>query len=247
MHWTGNIGQNYMRSMNSSGTVRQFCSALEFSGQDKNTVFVPYWMMQNIKVRNGSDITLKSVLKVPSGESTAIQPEDDSFFDILSVFGPQEFLENKMKNYSVLSKGERILVMHESKKFYIKIVETAPKDAISILGDVDLTVDFVGGEDYVPKVRESAGNEIGEALIAESFHEEVQHERENERHCELEDERENDVQWAEENEPDDCEFEDPWEEPERKIEKVTIDQEDPEIRRKRMREAALKRYEKLLV
>jgi len=150
------------KSMRKANKPRQFCSALEFSGKKKDEIYLPVWMMRNLKVKTGSSVTLKSVLNVPSGESITFKPENEAFFDLIAELGPQEFLESKMKHYSVLSKGERILITHERQKYYIVIVETQPKSVISILGDVDLNIEFAAGENVISTAGAATSHEISE-------------------------------------------------------------------------------------
>lgn len=47
-----------------------------------------------------------------------------------------------MRRYSVLCSDESIMIEHEGKKYFLRIVEVKPAGAISILGNVDLSVDF---------------------------------------------------------------------------------------------------------
>jgi len=221
------------KAMRKANKPRQFCSALEFSGKEKDTIYLPVWMMRNLKVKSGGSVTLKSVFNVPSGESATFKPEKEEFFDLIAQLGPQEFLESKMKHYSILSKGERILITHEKKKYYIDIVDTQPKSAISILGDVDLNIEFAGGEDMI-----ATGFESKHVEEIEGNGEQVEYERASGEGGHVEEEL------GEEDCGEDLDEFEQQVEPE--IVEETIDQEDADTRRARMRAAALKRYEKLL-
>ena len=54
---------------------------------------------------------------------------------------PRTILENSLRHYLCVSKGDTITVMFNKKKYLIDIVECKPKDAVS-LTNVDCEVDF---------------------------------------------------------------------------------------------------------
>jgi len=136
-HW-----KNDTKDILSNNKYRQFCSALEFSGKDTTKIYIPIWMFKSLRIKNGASITISSALNLPKGESITIQPDKTEFIDLIHELGPQAFLENAMKSYSVLSLNQRLLINIDDKRFYIKLTETKPKNVISILGDVDLNIEF---------------------------------------------------------------------------------------------------------
>jgi ubiquitin fusion degradation protein 1 len=58
------------------------------------------------------------------------------------VFASQILLETAMRNYTALSVGETIVIDVGGTKHWLDIVETRPEPAISLLGSLDLEVEF---------------------------------------------------------------------------------------------------------
>jgi len=223
--------QEATRDLAKQKKPRQFCSVFEFSGKKSNEMFIPHWMMKNLRVKSGQKVSLRSALKIVPGESVTLEPEKSEFFELISDLGPQAFLESAMKNYSVLSLNERLLIRALDKNYYVKIVKSLPKNVISILGDVDLNIDFQYPDGIEPVMAPKKKNTENSAEVVESIPSSIQ---------ELEQE-EKEVQVH-----SDADLKNPFsvleEEPEPQI---VIDQETPELRRKRMREAALARFQNL--
>ncbi|TMW65480.1 hypothetical protein Poli38472_008122 [Pythium oligandrum] len=128
----------------------QYCSVQEFSAPP-GQVFIPYWMMQNLYISEGQDVLLTSVLSLPRGIYCRLQPEDSAFLTIAAEIGPKLLLESALRRYSVLSEHETILIIHGEQRFYVRVVELKPARVVSILGDVDLTVDFTAPETADPR------------------------------------------------------------------------------------------------
>jgi len=119
----------------------QYCGSLEFSAP-KGNVYVPEWIMQNIGVREGEQVHIISVNDVPKGEWCKFQPHTKEMVDLMAELGPRFFLEDAMRHFSVLNKGERLVVEHAGKKHSVTVKDTKPQSVISILGNVDLHVEF---------------------------------------------------------------------------------------------------------
>ena len=62
-----------------------------------------------------------------------------SFLECVTV---QILLETAMHNYTALSVGETILIDVGGTKHWLDVVETRPEPAISLLGSIDLEVEF---------------------------------------------------------------------------------------------------------
>ena len=71
---------------------------------------MPFWMMQNLLVREGGHVTLKTLRKVPKAKSVRFQAHTAEFLDLLANMGPKFLLESVMRGYSGLVKGETILI-----------------------------------------------------------------------------------------------------------------------------------------
>ncbi|KAK8925715.1 hypothetical protein KSP39_PZI018204 [Platanthera zijinensis] len=118
------------------------CGVLEFIAEE-GMVYMPYWMMQNLLLQEGDIVQIKNAT-LPKGTYVKLQPHTKDFLDISN---PKAILETTLRNYSCLTAGDSIMVPYNNKKYYIDIVETKPKSAISII-ETDCEVDFAPPLDY---------------------------------------------------------------------------------------------------
>ncbi|KUF84495.1 Ubiquitin fusion degradation protein 1 [Phytophthora nicotianae] len=117
----------------------------EFSSPD-GQVFVPYWLMQNLGVREGGSVVVTSVVNLPRGVYCRLQPETTSFLDLAAEIGPKLLMETALRRYSVLSTGSTIVIEYGSVRYNVRVVELKPAAVVSLCGDVDLETDFMPPE-----------------------------------------------------------------------------------------------------
>ncbi|XP_020219356.1 ubiquitin fusion degradation protein 1 homolog isoform X1 [Cajanus cajan] len=120
------------------------CGVLEFIA-DEGTIYMPYWMMQNMVLQEGDTVRVKYV-SLPKGTYVKLQPHTKDFFDISN---PKAILETTLRKFSCLTTGDTIMVTYNNKKYYIDVIETKPNNAISIT-ETDCEVDFAPSLDYKP-------------------------------------------------------------------------------------------------
>ncbi|KAJ3680080.1 hypothetical protein LUZ60_016358 [Juncus effusus] len=118
------------------------CGVLEFIAEE-GMIYMPYWMMQNMLLREGDIIRLKNA-SLPKGTYVKLQPHTTDFLDISN---PKAILETTLRNFSCLTTGDSISISYNNKQYYIDIVETKPSNAISII-ETDCEVDFAPPLDY---------------------------------------------------------------------------------------------------
>lgn len=82
--------------------------------------------------------------KLEKGTYVKLQPHTTDF---LGISNPKAVLEENLQKFSCLTMGDTINISHESKDFYIDIVETKTSAAINII-DVVCNVDFAPALDY---------------------------------------------------------------------------------------------------
>ncbi|XVF75935.1 hypothetical protein PTKIN_Ptkin13bG0227200 [Pterospermum kingtungense] len=126
----------------STGRVSH-CGVLEFTSDKEDAVFLPDWMMKNMQLQEGDSLFMKNK-RLEKGTFAKLQPHTS---DLLGISNPKAVLEEKLQKFSCLTMGDTIKISHESKDFYINIVETKPSAAINII-DVDCEVDFAPPLDY---------------------------------------------------------------------------------------------------
>ncbi|KAG7378970.1 hypothetical protein PHYPSEUDO_009258 [Phytophthora pseudosyringae] len=128
----------------------QFCSVQEFSAPT-DQVFLPYWLMQNLRVPEGGSVVVTSVVDIPRGVYCRLQPETTSFLDLAADIGPKLLMETALRRYSVLSVNSTIVIEYGSVRYYVRVAELKPASVVSLCGDVDLETDFMPPEGSDPK------------------------------------------------------------------------------------------------
>jgi ubiquitin fusion degradation protein 1 len=123
---------------------------LEFVAEE-GTCYLPYWLMNHLLLQEG-DIIKVTNTSLPKGSFVKLQPVSKEF---LEVHNPRAVLENSLRHFATLTKGDNIVIAYNKKKFEIEIVETKPSDAISII-EADIEVDFAPPKDYVEPVKPCA-------------------------------------------------------------------------------------------
>ncbi|KAK7409788.1 hypothetical protein VNO78_00106 [Psophocarpus tetragonolobus] len=118
------------------------CGVLEFIA-DEGTIYMPYWMMQNMLLEEGDNVRVKYV-SLPKGRYAKLRPHTTDFFDISN---PKAILETTLRRFSCLTTGDTIMVTHNNKKYYLDILETKPANTISII-ETDCEVEFAPSLDY---------------------------------------------------------------------------------------------------
>jgi len=136
---------------NKDGSKKTHAGVLEFVAEEGNC-YIPYWMMQNLLIEEGGFIRVVSS-SLPKGTYVKLQPQSSDFLDISNH---RAVLENALRNFSALTKGDIIMINYNNRNYYINILETKPGESISIV-ETDVNVDFAAPADYKeppPKIEE---------------------------------------------------------------------------------------------
>lgn len=119
------------------------CGVQEFVAEEGHAN-LPYWLMQNLLVSEGSMITISNV-NLPKGTFVKFRPQTSDF---LKIANPKAVLEATLRSFTCLTKGDTIAISYNNKIYYIDVCEVAPGEAISII-DTDVNVEFEAPADYV--------------------------------------------------------------------------------------------------
>lgn len=122
------------------------CGVLEFIANE-GTVLMPHWMMENLGLGHGEMVKVKSAT-LPKGTYVKLRPQSKTFLDIAN---PKAVLENTLRNFSALTKGQTVRITYNRKEYDIDVVDVKPTGehgAVSII-DTDVKVDFDAPADYV--------------------------------------------------------------------------------------------------
>ncbi|KAI9853149.1 MAG: ubiquitin fusion degradation protein [Thelocarpon superellum] len=124
---------------------------LEFIAEE-GKIYLPYWMMQSLLLEPGDLLQIRST-DLPSGSFVKLQPQSTAFLDISD---PKAVLENVMRNFACLTKGDVFSFRYNDQTYEMAVLETKPtteKNAISVL-ETDLEVDFAPPVGYVEPTRD---------------------------------------------------------------------------------------------
>mmetsp|Transcript_31224 Transcript_31224/g.75473 ORF Transcript_31224/g.75473 Transcript_31224/m.75473 type:complete len:410 (+) Transcript_31224:151-1380(+) len=112
------------------------CGVLEFTA-DEGTCYIPFWMMQNLLIEEGSLITVTNV-SLPKATFVKLQPQS---VDFLEISNPRAVLEHALRNFSCVTKGDVIQLPYNNKNYHFALKEVEPQDAACII-ETDCNVDF---------------------------------------------------------------------------------------------------------
>lgn len=131
------------------------CGVLEFTAEE-GSIYIPFWMMQNLLITEGSLITVTNV-SLPKANFVKLQPQH---VDFLNITNPRAVLEHALRNFSCVTKGDVICIPYNQKKYYFELKEVKPQDAACII-ETDCNVDFdapVGYKEPVRKIKSGDEN-----------------------------------------------------------------------------------------
>lgn len=109
---------------------------LEFTAEE-GTCYIPFWMMQNLLIEEGSVITVTNA-SLPKAAFVKLQPQS---VDFLEISNPRAVLEHALRNFSCVTKGDIIQLPYNNKNYHFELKEVEPQDAACII-ETDCNVDF---------------------------------------------------------------------------------------------------------
>lgn len=124
------------------------CGVLEFVA-DEGKCYMPYWMLRNLLLDEGSMVKIESV-SLPVATFSKFQPQSVDFLDITN---PKAVLENELRSFACLTTGDVIAISYNDKIYELCVLETKPESAVSII-ECDMNVDFAPPVGYVEPTNE---------------------------------------------------------------------------------------------
>jgi len=125
----------FQLSSSAKGTMTH-CGVLEFTAEE-GSCFIPFWMMQNLIIEEGSVIFVRNV-SLPKATFVKLKPQH---VDFLEITNPRAVLEHALRNFSCVTKGDVICIPYNSKNYHFELKEVLPQDAACII-ETDCNVDF---------------------------------------------------------------------------------------------------------
>ncbi|XP_011628022.1 ubiquitin fusion degradation protein 1 homolog isoform X1 [Amborella trichopoda] len=127
---------------NPATQCKTHCGVLEFVAEE-GTLYMPYWMMQNMLLQEGDTVQIKSTA-LSKGTYVKFRPDT---MDLFHLSNPKAVLEKTLRSFTCLSTGDCIMISHNNKKYYLDILETKPASSISII-DTDCDIDIALPSNY---------------------------------------------------------------------------------------------------
>jgi ubiquitin fusion degradation protein 1 len=123
---------------------------------DRLLIIIPIQIMQTLSLEPGDLLQIKST-DLPSGSFVKLQAQSTAFLEITD---PKAVLENAMRNFSCLTKGDIFSFSYADQIFSMAVLEVKPalsSNAVSVL-ETDLEVDFDTPVGYVDPPRVASGS-----------------------------------------------------------------------------------------
>ncbi|KAJ3299160.1 ubiquitin fusion degradation protein [Borealophlyctis nickersoniae] len=137
---------------------------LEFIAEE-GRVYLPRWMMQTLLLEEGSLLRVTNT-SLPLGTFVKIQPQSVDFLDITD---PRAVLEQSLRKFTILTKGDIISIKYNNKVYDLLVLETKPATKGISIVETDLEVDFappVGYKEPEP-VRRGPAHTLGSSSSIE--------------------------------------------------------------------------------
>ena len=112
------------------------CGVLEFTAE-ADSIIMPTWMMENLKVEEGDNVTVESV-KLPKATMVKLKTSSDEF---LERYDPKPMLEARFVHFTCLTEGDTVCVLVNGGVHQMTVIQTQPESAVCII-DCDLNVEF---------------------------------------------------------------------------------------------------------
>lgn len=121
------------------------CGVLEFLQSDEPVCFLPCWMMNHLKLKDGDNICIESVSFLPPATFARFQPKSKDFLDISNT---RAVLEHALRSFSCLTTGDIISIRYLNRDYELSVLELKPSNAVSII-ECDMEVDFAPAMDSI--------------------------------------------------------------------------------------------------
>jgi len=93
--------------------------------------------MNNLMMEEGDMIQIESAA-LPVASYSKFEPQSSEFLDITN---PKAVLENALRNFACLTKGDMIAIRYNERIYELRVLETRPGPGVSII-ECDMDVRF---------------------------------------------------------------------------------------------------------
>ena len=132
---------------------RTHSGVLEFTAEE-GCCYIPFWMMQNLLVEEGSLLTVTNI-SLPKARFVKLQPQSTDF---LEISNPRVVLEHALRNFSCVTLHDVIQIPYNGKNYHFELKDVQPSPAACII-ETDCEVDFDAPVGYVEPERSTNGGD----------------------------------------------------------------------------------------
>lgn len=133
-----------------------YCGVLDFTAEE-GFVHLPSCMMRNLGLEVCDDVVLRDA-SFSRGSYMKLRPHETAFVE---VSDPKAVLEQALRGYACLSRGDTFMVRFNGRDYYLDVMEVRPGEAVSLI-ETDCLLEFAPALDYVePPRREAARSDGG--------------------------------------------------------------------------------------
>ena len=112
-------------------------------------IYLPFWMMENMHLNEGDIVHLKSAT-IQKGSFVKLQPQTTDF---IKISNPKAVLEQSLRSFSALTKGETFRILYNKKKYDIGVVEVRPEGRPFQQGEAEAVCITLDGRPRRPTAR----------------------------------------------------------------------------------------------
>lgn len=139
----------------STDTKTTHSGVLEFTAEE-GCVYIPFWMMQNLQIEEGSLLTVTNA-SLPKATFCKLQAQS---VDFLEISNPRAVLEHALRNYSCITEGDIIQIPYNDQNYRLQLRKVEPGPAACII-ETDCNVDFEAPVGYVEPEPDYGRNKNG--------------------------------------------------------------------------------------
>ncbi|KAK1387638.1 hypothetical protein POM88_015816 [Heracleum sosnowskyi] len=140
------------------------CGILEYSGEEKRSVYLPNWMMNSLLLQQGQIVNIECAA-LSKATFLKIQPCSTEF--IMNLSDKEKAMERILKDFACVTTGDTIMVNHEKQSYYLNIVQARPENAVSLI-ETDCELEFMKSLDHKgPEETDKKVEEVKDATRVE--------------------------------------------------------------------------------
>lgn len=135
-----NNNEVYIFKLTSINGKHTHCTVLEFISNDESIVYIPTRIMEQLDIHEGDQVNLSLILNTaPKPQKIVFKPIHNSFLQLNSH---KEILENSLRNYSVVTNGDILIIDTQYKLEQLIVSNVYPETDYGCILNTNIEVEF---------------------------------------------------------------------------------------------------------